>query len=79
MSEFTKAGVGHEKYQRLIKAAQALPTIQVAVVHPCDDVSLQGVIEATRLRLIEPILVGRKRPSAMSLRAPVWISPASRS
>jgi phosphate acetyltransferase len=58
MSEFTKAGVGHEKYQRLIKAAQALPTIQVAVVHPCDDVSLHGVIEATRLRLIEPVLVG---------------------
>ena len=58
MSEFTKAGVDHEKYQRLIKAAQALPTIQVAVAHPCDDVSLQGVIEATGLRLIEPILVG---------------------
>ena len=48
----------HEKYQRLIKAAQALPTIKVAVAHPCDDVSLQGAIEAARLGLIEPILVG---------------------
>jgi phosphate acetyltransferase len=30
----------------------------VAVAHPCDDVSLQGAIEAARLGLIEPILVG---------------------
>ena len=48
----------HEKYQRLIKAAQALPAIKVAIAHPCDDVSLQGAVEAARLRLIEPILVG---------------------
>jgi phosphate acetyltransferase len=28
------------------------------VAHPCDDVSLQGAVEAARLGLIEPILVG---------------------
>ncbi|MGA9015247.1 MAG: phosphate acetyltransferase, partial [Acetobacteraceae bacterium] len=28
------------------------------VAHPCDDVSLHGAVEAARLRLIEPILVG---------------------
>jgi phosphate acetyltransferase len=28
------------------------------VAHPCDEVSLKGAIEATRLRLIDPILVG---------------------
>jgi phosphate acetyltransferase len=50
--------VPHEKYQRLIKAAQALPAIKVAIAHPCDDVSLQGAVEAARLRLIEPVLVG---------------------
>jgi phosphate acetyltransferase len=27
-------------------------------VHPCDEVSLKGAIEAARLRLIDPILVG---------------------
>jgi phosphate acetyltransferase len=48
----------HDKYERLVKRAQANPTIKVAVAHPCDDVSLQGSIEAARLRLIEPILVG---------------------
>jgi phosphate acetyltransferase len=50
--------IAHEKYQRLIETAQAQTTIKVAVAHPCDDVSLQGAIEAARLRLIEPILVG---------------------
>jgi phosphate acetyltransferase len=50
--------VAHEKYERLIKAAQAQATIKVAVVHPCDDVSLEGAVEASRLGLIEPILVG---------------------
>ena len=27
-------------------------------MHPCDDVSLEGAVEAARLHLIEPILVG---------------------
>ncbi len=48
----------HDKYQRLIAAAQRLPAVTVAVVHPCDDVSLQGAIEAQKLGLIAPILVG---------------------
>ena len=30
----------------------------MAVAHPCDEVSLRGVVEATNLRLMEPILVG---------------------
>ncbi len=30
----------------------------MAVAHPCDEVSLRGAVEATKLRLIEPILVG---------------------
>jgi phosphate acetyltransferase len=50
--------VTHDKYERLIKAAQAETPIKVAIVHPCDEVSLGGAIEAARLCLIEPILVG---------------------
>src|ERR1700751_493634 len=50
--------VAHEKYERLIKAAQTQGMIKVAVAHPCDDVSLEGAVEAARLPLIEPILVG---------------------
>jgi phosphate acetyltransferase len=52
------AGVPHDKYERLIRAAQGQATIKVAVAHPCDDVSLEGAVEAARLRLIGPILVG---------------------
>ena len=47
-----------DKYDQLIAAAQKERTIKVAVAHPCDDVSLRGAMEAKRLGLIEPILVG---------------------
>ena len=50
--------VSHDKYDRLIAAAQKETTIKVAVAHPCDEVSLRGVVEATNLRLVDPILVG---------------------
>ena len=32
--------------------------VSTAVAHPCDEVSLKGAVEAARLRLIVPILVG---------------------
>ena len=48
----------HDKYDRLVATAQALPTLKVAVVHPCDQASLNAVFEAIELGLIEPILVG---------------------
>lgn len=48
----------HEKFERLVAAAQRQPPIATAVAHPCDDVSLRGAIEAARLKLIVPILVG---------------------
>ena len=48
----------HEKYQRLIDAAKAAGPVLTAVAHPCDEVSLKGAVEAARLHLIEPILVG---------------------
>ncbi|MCB8819415.1 hypothetical protein [Microvirga rosea] len=48
----------HDKYDRLIAAAQSLPKLKVAVAHPCDSASLAAVFEAIGLGLIEPILVG---------------------
>jgi phosphate acetyltransferase len=48
----------HEKYQRLIDAAKAAGPVLTAVAHPCDEVSLKGAVEAARLHLINPILVG---------------------
>lgn len=57
MKPVSKAEV-HEKYQRLIGAAKAAGPVLTAVAHPCDEGSLKGAIEAARLHLIEPILVG---------------------
>jgi len=51
-------GPRHEKYNQLIAAAKARPAIVTAVAHPCNAVSLQAAIEAARLGLIVPILVG---------------------
>ncbi len=48
----------HDKYRRLIEAAQKFAPVTTAVVHPCDEVSLEAAVEARKLRLIEPILVG---------------------
>jgi len=50
----------HEKYQRLIEAAKAFPPVTTAVAHPCDESSLSGAVDAAKLGLITPILVGPK-------------------
>ncbi|CAD6560265.1 Phosphate acetyltransferase [Paraburkholderia kirstenboschensis] len=47
-----------EKYERLVAFAATLPPTPTAVAHPCDHDSLWAVIEAARLGLIAPILVG---------------------
>ena len=52
----------HEKYERLIQAAQSQGTIKVAIAHPCDDVSLQGAVEAARLRADRTGAGGAARP-----------------
>jgi len=48
----------HEKYQGLLDSCRSLPPTPTAVVHPCDQSSLEGVVDAARLGLISPILVG---------------------
>ena len=54
MSKRSECGA---RYERLLLAAQKLPPVTTVVVHPCDAVSLEGMIEAHRLGLIAPILV----------------------
>jgi phosphate acetyltransferase len=41
-----------------LQAARGLPAVPTAVAHPCDQVSLEGVVEAVGLGLIAPVLVG---------------------
>ena len=54
----TKDDGPRERYDRLVHAAQQLPPVTTAVAHPCDRISIEGVVEAARLGLIAPILVG---------------------
>ena len=51
-------GRPHSKYDRLIAAAKAIPPAATLVVHPCDESSLRGVVEAAGAGLIKPTLVG---------------------
>src|SRR4051794_25964463 len=48
------------KYDRLIALAKAVPPATTVVVHPCDETSLRGAMEAAELGIIRPILVGPK-------------------
>lgn len=47
-------------YQQLIEKTKNIDPIRVAVVHPCDEVSLLGALEAKDKGVIEPILIGPK-------------------
>jgi phosphate acetyltransferase len=42
----------------LLQQASALERVRCAVVHPCDEPSLRGALQAAAYGLIEPVLVG---------------------
>jgi phosphate acetyltransferase len=46
------------KYDRLINRAKQASAVRCAVVHPCDESSLTGVVQAAQNGLLVPILVG---------------------
>jgi phosphate acetyltransferase len=46
------------KYERLLARAKQVPPAVTLVVHPCDEPSLRGAIEAADAGIIVPILVG---------------------
>src|SRR6185295_3008799 len=52
------ARTGTGKYEALLERCARLEPIPTAVAHPCDESSLSGAVEAARLKLIKPILVG---------------------
>jgi phosphate acetyltransferase len=63
-----------ENFQRLIAAVKVLPAIPTAVAHPCDESSLAGALDAAKLGIIAPILVG---PREWILAAASATSPYS--
>jgi len=46
------------KYDRLIARAKQVPPATTIIVHPCDETSLRGPVEAAEAGIIKPILVG---------------------
>jgi phosphate acetyltransferase len=46
------------KYDRLLARAKQVAPARTIVVHPCDETSLRGPIEAAEAGIIEPVLVG---------------------
>lgn len=60
----------HEQYDALIQSCQRLTPMLTIIVHPCDEPSLSGAIEAAAAHIINPVLVGpeaRIRTLAASL------------
>ncbi|MFT7775982.1 bifunctional enoyl-CoA hydratase/phosphate acetyltransferase [Roseateles sp.] len=54
--------------RRLLQHVRPMGPIRVAVVHPCDPLSLSGALDAREAGLIEPLLVGpRARIEAAAL------------
>lgn len=54
----TAAQRPHAKYDRLIALAKQIPGAATIVVHPCDETSLRGAVEAAEAGVIVPALVG---------------------
>ncbi len=46
------------RYQQLLAGARHFEAIRMAVVHPCSREALAGALDAARLGLIHPVLVG---------------------
>src|SRR5215471_1353508 len=50
----------HDKYERLLGTAKTLTPVATAVVHPCDESSIAAAVDAAKIGLIAPVLVGPK-------------------
>ncbi len=63
---------GNDGLERLLAHVAPMEAIRVAVVHPCDALSLAGALDARDAGLIEPVLVGpRSRIEAAAEEAGV--------
>ncbi len=49
---------------RLIAHVSDLPSVRMAMVHPCDALSLSGAMDAARAGMIHPVLVGPRHKLA---------------
>ncbi len=64
------------QHRRLMEQCRGLKPLRTAVVHPVDTVSLVGAVEATRERLIVPVLIGpESKIRAAAQQADIDLSP----
>jgi phosphotransacetylase len=49
---------GTGKYEKILARCESIPPIPTAVAHPCEASALSGAVEASKLGLITPFLVG---------------------
>jgi len=67
--------MGEAGLTRLLDLARPLGPLRMAVVHPCDEISLLGALDARAAGLIEPVLVApRARLQAVAHSAGLDIS-----
>lgn len=67
----------HPHLRALVETAQAYGPIRVAIAYPCDATSINAAIEASRLGLIVPILVGpRARIETAATKGGIDLSTA---
>ena len=50
--------IHHDGHELMLKRCEELPPVPTAVVHPCDESSLKGAVEAAEAGLIDPVLIG---------------------
>lgn len=50
-----------DKLEAFLQQAIAMPTVKAAVVHPVSEVTVVAALEAQRIGLIEPVLVGPEK------------------
>lgn len=56
--ESSSGSAPHAKYEKLIARAKEAQPSSTVVVHPCDETSLRGPLEAAKAGIIIPIFVG---------------------
>jgi len=56
--QVTSIEPSHTKYDRMLARAKEVPPAATIIVHPCDESSLRGAIEAAETGIVVPTLVG---------------------
>ena len=64
-----QAGTGTGKYEQMLVTCKNMKPIPTAVAHPCEESALSGAVEAAKLGIIVPILVGPRDKIAATAKS----------